>query len=144
MFNSDRENRNNEVRVLEFCTYQIISLELPQLHPQLKSQVVVCSDGWQSQQPVNCFKLSSAHVVQSNLIFKQLGKPQDVFIAGLLSFPTNLVQLVIIKECNMLKMLNATIQMCLPSHSCVNFATWDKDNNKMTIVLFVSLSTTAN
>lgn len=20
--------------------------------------------------------------------------------------------------------------MCLPSHSCVNFATWDKDNNK--------------
>lgn len=68
----------------------IISLQAPQLHPQLEAQECRCANGLEFQQSAQCLQLLMSQIIQSQRVLKQLGVLQDLLIGRLSSCAADL------------------------------------------------------
>lgn len=67
------------------AAHLVVSLDRPQPHGELEAEEVVGANGLELQQLAEGHQLRPCEVIQGQLIFKQLGKTQDLLITGSLT-----------------------------------------------------------
>lgn len=68
----------------------VVRLDGSEFHHHLKTQQVVCADGLKLQQFAQSHQLGTLQMFQRQLVFEQLGKPNNVLRGGLLAGSPNL------------------------------------------------------